>query len=571
MITTPTRSDTRSQIQWKLRGHRMAPVWSRGPQVLLLCSGMVLILTVLLGCSPQTVNRGGSGIAEPAPLPEVTLHVATLQGNLEAVRQHIQAGSDLDEKDAYGSTPLIIATTFGKTDVAGALIEAGADLTIGNNEGSTPLHLAALFGRTEIVEALLDQGADRHLRNNDGATAFDIVAVPFDEDRRLYDQLGAALAPLGLELDYAQIERARSQIAERLRPRAEDLAAVDYTPLDREDWEASTPAEEGLDPMLVAELYLDAAEMETLYGLLVVKNGRLIAEGYFNEGSVEQQARLQSVTKSVTSALVGIALDRGCLSSVDQKMVDFFPDVAGQITDPRKKEITLQHMLQMRAGYPWEETDSTLWAGLLSGHYPPLIAGFPLVADPGTEFHYSNLTSNWLGILVDRACGAKLRAYAADHLFLPIGADVGAWGTDAEGHNNGCADLHLSARDAAKFGLLYLNGGAYEGNQIVPATWVAASLQRYSEEVNSAGIRFGRAGRYFRDIGYGYQWWSARAGDHRFNLAWGHGGQFIVLLDEFDMVIVVTSYPFYIQHDDQAWRHEQANLNLVGKFIQSLP
>ena len=94
-------------------------------------------------------------------------------------------------------------------------------------------------------------------------------------------------------------------------PSPEELAAVDYTPLVRDDWAVSTPAEQGLDPTLVAELYLDAAELETLYGLLVVKNGQLIAEKYFNEGAVGQKARIQSVTKSVTSALVGIALDRG--------------------------------------------------------------------------------------------------------------------------------------------------------------------------------------------------------------------------------------------------------------------
>ena len=347
-------------------------------------------------------------------------------------------------------------------------------------------------------------------------------------------------------------------------PSTEDLEAIDYTPLPGDDWEVSTPAEQGLDPMLVAELYLNAAELETLYGLLVIKNGHLIAEGYFNEGSVEQKARLQSATKSYTSALVGIALDQGYLSSVDQKMMDFFPEVAGQITDPRKEQITIRDLLQMRAGYPWEETHHALWEGLLSGHYLPLIEEFPLIADPGTEFHYSNLTSNWLGIIVARACGTDLKSYAQEHLFLPIDAEVGEWGTDADGHNNGCGDLHFTARDAAKFGLLYLNDGEYEGNQIIPADWVHDSLQTYSKDA------WDNVGR-FRDIGYGYQWWSARAGEHHVNFAWGHGGQLIVLVDELDMVIVVTADPFWLQHDDQSWKHEKANINLVSEFINSLP
>jgi CubicO group peptidase (beta-lactamase class C family) len=193
-------------------------------------------------------------------------------------------------------------------------------------------------------------------------------------------------------------------------PSTEDLEAVDFTPLVRDDWVVSTPEEQGLDPMLVAEMYHNAAELETIYSLLVVKNGYLIAEDYFNEGSVDQKDRLQSVTKSYTSALVGIALEQGCLSSVDQKMLDFFPEVAGEIPDPRKEQVTIRDMLEMRAGYPNEETHPDLWAGLLSGHYPPLIEEFPLVSDPGTRFHYSNLTSNWLGIIVDRACGMSLKA-----------------------------------------------------------------------------------------------------------------------------------------------------------------
>jgi CubicO group peptidase (beta-lactamase class C family) len=109
-------------------------------------------------------------------------------------------------------------------------------------------------------------------------------------------------------------------------PATADLEAIDYTPLAGDDWDVSTPAEQGLDPMLVAELYYDAAELETLYGLLVIKNGHLIAEDYFHEGSIEQLSARHSATKSYTSALVGIALEQGCLSSLDLKMIDFFPE-----------------------------------------------------------------------------------------------------------------------------------------------------------------------------------------------------------------------------------------------------
>jgi len=252
-------------------------------------------------------------------------------------------------------------------------------------------------------------------------------------------------------------------------------------------------------------------------------------------------------------------------------MLDFFPEVANQITDPRKEQITIRHLLQMRAGYPWEETDPVLWDGLLSGHYPPLIEEFPLIADPGTEFHYSNLSSNWLGIIVDRATGMNLKSFAEEHLFSVIDVEAGEWGTDAEGHNNGCGDLHFSARDAARFGLLYLDDGEYQGKQVISEDWVHESLQKYSEDINATGGFPANWGLSFSDIGYGYQWWSARVGEYHFDFAWGHGGQLIVLLDELDMVIVVTSDPFWLQHDDESWKHEKANLNLVADFIASLP
>ena len=353
-------------------------------------------------------------------------------------------------------------------------------------------------------------------------------------------------------------------------PSTEELEAVDYTPLPGDDWQVSTPAEQGLDPKLVAELYYNAAELETLYGLLVIKNGHLIAEGYFNEGTVDRKNQLQSATKSFTSALVGIALDQGCLSSVDQKMIDFFPEFAGQITDPRKEQITIRDMLQMLSGYPFEETDPALFEALLWGDYLPLIVHFPLVSDPGTEFQYSNVTSHLLGVIVARACDTDLKSYAQEHLFSQIDSELGdVWIKDRDGYYIGLAGMHVTARDMAKFGLLYLNDGEYEGKQVLSADWVRESLQRYSEVCWGGWMSCGYG--YFRDLGYGYQWWSARAGDHYFNYASGHGGQYIVLLDKLDMVIVATADPFWQQHDDQSWKHESAVIELVGKFINSLP
>ena len=349
-------------------------------------------------------------------------------------------------------------------------------------------------------------------------------------------------------------------------PSAADLAAVDYTPLPGEDWQVSTPTEQELDPDLVAQLFLNAENVETIHALLVVKNGYLVAEGYFNGGSIDQADRIQSATKSYTSALTGIAIDQGCIESVDQKMIEFFPELEEQITDPRKKEITLQQMLQMRAGYPWEESSDELFEMLYGGFYPSYLVDVPLASDPGTHMEYSSLTSHLIAVIVARACGTDLKSFAQENLFGPLGVNLVDWITDWEGNYNGHGDMHFNARDMAKFGLLYANEGEYIGQQLIPAAWVKESLQTYSEDAWKYKV-----GRNFKDIGYGYQWWKVTAGDYRYSLAWGHGGQQIAVLDDLDLVVVVKADPLFGQHGDKPWKYEKQNLNLVADFIASLP
>jgi len=175
---------------------------------------MKTVMTVILVVSLLTVAGCEK---QENPTPRISLHLAALQGRIDAIRQHIKAGSDLNEKDEYGSSPLIVAVTFGKTEVARALIEAGADMKIANNDGATPLHIAAFLCRTEIVEALLDNGADKNLRNKAGSTALETVLSPFEDVKGIYDSIGKALKPLGLRLDYNRIKMTRPKIAEMLR------------------------------------------------------------------------------------------------------------------------------------------------------------------------------------------------------------------------------------------------------------------------------------------------------------------------------------------------------------------
>jgi len=184
---------------------------------------VVAMILVISACgSKQEKSSSGDEGAQASQTavkpPNMDIHAATLLGDLDAIEQHIAAGSDLNEKEpAVGSTPLISAAVFGRTEIAKALIEAGADVNLKNNEGSTALHSAAFLCRMEIVEILLANGADKTLLNNYGSTALQSVLAPFANVKPFYDQMSKDLGPLGFKLDYAYVEATRLKIAALLQ------------------------------------------------------------------------------------------------------------------------------------------------------------------------------------------------------------------------------------------------------------------------------------------------------------------------------------------------------------------
>ena len=178
----------------------------------------LLFAGTLVSCQDaHTQNKTGQTQTTTAR-PDMDLQAAVIQGNLEAVKQHIESGTDLDAKDPMsGSAALISAITFEKTAIANALIDAGADLSVSNNDGATALHVAAFFCRVEITQKLLDAGADKTLRNNFGATPRESIMGPFAEVKPVYEFLQSQLGPLGLELDMAELEKTRPVIAMMLQ------------------------------------------------------------------------------------------------------------------------------------------------------------------------------------------------------------------------------------------------------------------------------------------------------------------------------------------------------------------
>lgn len=176
-------------------------------------------LLTMSACNEKKETSQNTAVSETkVKPPKIDIHTAVLTDNMEALKQHIAAGSNLNEKDPLGgSSPLISASLFGKTAMAKMLIDAGADLNFKNNDGSTALHTASFFCRPEIVRMLLDKSADKTIKNKYGSTAYESVAGAFANVKPSYEALGKMLEPMGLKLDYAYLEKTRPEIAAMLK------------------------------------------------------------------------------------------------------------------------------------------------------------------------------------------------------------------------------------------------------------------------------------------------------------------------------------------------------------------
>jgi len=331
-------------------------------------------------------------------------------------------------------------------------------------------------------------------------------------------------------------------------------------------WVDSTPAAQGLDAATVQDLMQTAATIDHLYSVLVVKNGYLVAEQYFNGMSPSDANSSASVTKSFMSALLGLALWDGVLTSRDQKMVDFFPEIDWENNDSRKSEITLRQILQMRSGYPWEEFSGDFGTLVNSADWISLLEEFSLSGDPGTLFGYSNLAAHMTSVILERAAGASTLTYAKKRLFDPMGITVGHWPRDAAGYYYGSGSLRITPRDMAKFGQLYLDKGVFNGRRILPEDWIFESHQVYSSDTYNGTIV-----DTFGPLDYGYLWWSTTAGQHSVDFAWGHGGQLVALVKDLDLVVVTAASDLPGEPGDVSWPKERSVLQMVGAFISSLP
>lgn len=295
-------------------------------------------------------------------------------------------------------------------------------------------------------------------------------------------------------------------------------------PQQRFVWPRAGVTEVDIDASVPERLDRELKEkLPRVISLGIVRRGKLVYE-YYKEGtSAETPVNVASVTKSVLGFLVAIAFDKGIFRSADQKIVEFFPELAREGLDPRVKSVTLGHMLSMMSG--WESKDTDL---------PPFLAldalYRPFAYQPGEKFQYDNATSHLLSIALGRASGLPVETFAERHLFGPMDIANYTWGRDSEGRVNGWHMLSVTLHDMLKIGQLVVNNGVWQGHRVVSEAAMAEMLQRRNDG--------GPPG----NIPYAFQWYVLKTPDGRHPVfaASGYGGQLLYVVPALELVIAKT-------------------------------
>ena len=269
-----------------------------------------------------------------------------------------------------------------------------------------------------------------------------------------------------------------------------------------------------------------AKELPRLHSLLVSWQGTIVLERYYNGATAARPANVKSVAKSVISALVGIAIERGLIKDVDTPIATYFPELSRD-RDPRKLKIAVEDLLTMRSGL--ESTSNRNYgAWVLSRNWVQFALGRPLVGDPGEVMDYSTGNTHLLSAILTKVSRTTTWQFGNETLARPLGFSLARWPRDPQGIYFGGNDMLLTPRQMVAFGELYLRDGRIEGKQILPERWIEQSW-------------VGRGRSSFSGQMYGYGWWIRDIAGRRAYYAWGFGGQYIFVVPDLDLVVVTTS------------------------------
>jgi CubicO group peptidase (beta-lactamase class C family) len=333
-----------------------------------------------------------------------------------------------------------------------------------------------------------------------------------------------------------------------------------HAPQARNDgWKIANADSLGVDSTRLASLTQSIRAWPELgvHAVLIERDGRLIYEEYFDGfderwgeslGRVSMTAAsihdVRSVTKSVVSALVGIAHGEGTIKSLDQPVVGWFPEYP-DLNTPKRRRVTLAHVLSMTSGFQWNEdipyNDPRNDEIRMTRDPQPLRYALsrPFAIDPGADFNYNGGLTHVLAAVLVRATKTSLQEYARTKLFEPLGIKDVEWVGDLAGMPAAASGLRLHPRDLAKFGSLYLHGGKWNGKQVIPNGWVDLSTRRHFRFRPRGGADAGG------EFGYGYFWWyfcyPSPAGLIEARTAVGNGQQRVFVLPGLNMVVTILA------------------------------
>jgi len=306
-------------------------------------------------------------------------------------------------------------------------------------------------------------------------------------------------------------------------------------------WAVAAPESEGLDPVVLALLdqRLRSRDIGEVDALLIARNGSLVYEGYFTpQTGIDRRHFLASATKSVASMVVGAAAQEGLVGRWDESIAALFPEAEDLFAaDPRKRDITLRHVLTMTAGLDWDTKDVTdrdrddihIKTAPDAVRY---VLEKSVIGTPGERFFYNSGCSMLLTGLIPNVSGVEADVFARDHLFGPLGIEDYLWQKTDDGTARGQDGLYMRGRDLLKLGQLYLNGGRWQGEPLVSQTWIDASFRGWTD-TDWGGAR------------YGFQWWiyplelpGRPAIPDGVVMASGYGGQKLFVIPELQLTAV---------------------------------
>jgi CubicO group peptidase (beta-lactamase class C family) len=294
-------------------------------------------------------------------------------------------------------------------------------------------------------------------------------------------------------------------------------------------------AKHNIDEVQLANAYDDFKKVDGALSLIVERDGEIVAEEFtnYNKYGPDSVKNVMSVTKSFTGVLVGLAIDKGYIESINDPISKYLTGIV-TFPDETKANITIEQLLKMSFGHSWNGTSPSslynTWAS--TPDHLQYIIDLPLVAQPGTIFNYSDGASHLLSVIITQATGQNTYDFAKENLFDPLGITTFRWSKDDKGYPSGAAGLQLKPRDMIKFGNLILNNGLYNGTQVVPQSWIETmTITKISTNDN---IPFGPD--------YGYQIWIGAAYGHKHIFAMGWGGQFIFIVPDNNLVVTATCW-----------------------------